>query len=1196
MLKKLTGAAFTLMLVTLAPSSFGQTSFMITTTSVPNGVVGQGYNAPINANGVAGTTWFLESGSLPPGLALGPGPSMNTAITGTPTQVGTYAFQVGAQDDDQDFGDAFATFSITISSPFNITTTSLPSGNVGQPYSATLSTSNGSSSTEWTLGCPSVRSPSRSVSPRGTPCAAPPWLSIGRTGSSTTLSGTPTSSGTFDFEVQAFDPQQEAFSDRGFSLTINNFAIQSQSPLPGGIVGQGYDVSLSLVGGTPPFLFTIAAGSSQTGQNGFPPGLSISSSGEITGDPTAAGTYFFTLNATDFRGNQASMAFTLTVAPTLSITTLSIPSGVVGAPYPQTTIAATGGFPPFTFFINGTPPPGMSLSTSGNLTGTPTAAGTYPILVEVTDTQNNGASKQFQLTVASATPLLEVSPAKLVFSAFTGGDTTSAQTVTILSTGTAPVNYAVTVDAGTTGSAAPVWISVSPLSGATPGALTVTGTPGSLPAGTYPATIHITVPGNPGQASIDIPVTFTITSVNSQLSVSPASLNLGASVQTPSVQTQTVVIRNSGGAGTLSYNATVVGQSSWITSVTPASGQTSPNVPVLVKVVINSQGLANGNFHDILRITWSGGVTDVPIVLFVSKQGAIMSVDVTGLLFEQRQGNGNGQTQTVHVIDLGNQSSTLNWTASVISGADWASVGNITGTSNPGAHGSFTVTVGGDAGTLPVGGAYALIKISDANTANPSLNSPQYVVAVLSTEAATNPPEPHPTPAGFFFNNSSSGTVTVNTSSNTPAMFQASASTVSGGNWLTVTPTTGIASTQTPGITSAAVNISGLANGIYYGSINISMNGMVRSVTVTLVVTGQTTTPPSPESPHAASCTPAHLALSQTALSSNFSIPAGWPATLIVQLNDDCGNPVSGGSVVASFSNGDPPLTLAGDQISNLYSATWQPSSVVPSMTVTMHGASGALQPATVVFPGAVEQNMFAPPTLIPGGTLHIFFNLPTAEALGNGLAPGNVGQVFGTNMASVAQAPGVVPLLNQFSGTFMLIGAIQVPLYFVSPGQLDIQVPAELVSNQQYTAIVSANGALSLPELLNIVPEQPGVAANADGTVIAQHAVDYSLVTAAHPAAPGEPLIIYLAGLGATNPTVADGMPTPNQLVPCVVQPTVTVDNQPAVIAYAGLTPGGIGLYQINFTVPSNANSGNLSLVVTQAGLPSNTATLPVN
>ena len=90
--------------------------------------------------------------------------------------------------------------------------------------------------------------------------------------------------------------------------------------------------------------------------------------------------------------------------------------------------------------------------------------------------------------------------------------------------------------------------------------------------------------------------------------------------------------------------------------------------------------------------------------------------------------------------------------------------------------------------------------------------------------------------------------------------------------------------------------------------------------------------------------------------------------------------------------------------------------------------------------------------------------------------------------------------------------------------------------------------------------------------------------------------MIIYLAGMGATNPSVASGVPTPSQLVPTVVQPTVTLDSQDASIVYAGLTPTGIGLYQIDFTVPTNARSGNLNLIVTQNGVVSNTAILPVS
>jgi uncharacterized protein (TIGR03437 family) len=809
---------------------------------------------------------------------------------------------------------------------------------------------------------------------------------------------------------------------------------------------------------------------------------------------------------------------------------------------------------------------------------------------------------------------LQVSPGSLAFSAFAAGNSAPPQTIAIVTSCATPVNFAVTVDSGTAGSAAPPWINVGPSAGATPASLSVSASPGTMPAGTYSAAIHIAIPGSTAQPTT-VQVTFTITNASPQLQVS-GSLNFSARVQTPSVQTQVVVLRNSGGGGTLSYTASIADGSPWV-SVSPASGQTTSNSPVLLQVTVNSQGLANGTFHDILQITWGGGVVSIPISLFVAPQGAVLSVGVSGLLFEARQGNGTGQTQTVSVLNLGDPTSAINWTATVVSGADWAILSNASGTSTPGAPASFTVSVGGDASTLPPGGAYALIKISDNNTASPAVNSPQYVSAVLSIEPAANLAEPQPTPAGVYLfsapttlaNSLLSENVTIYTSSSTPAMFQTSASTTDGAKWLTVTPPSGTTSTQAPGTISISVSPAGLANGIYSGSVNVSENGQLRSVNVTFLVVGQggsllapqTTVAPrtaaiSEVAPRTSLCTPSHIALVQTALSSNFQVPAGWPASLIVELYDDCGNPVSNGSVVASFSNGDPPVTLPGDQHSNIYSATWQPSTVIPSMTVTLSAASGTLQPATEHLSGAVESNSAPAPTLIPGGTLHIFYSVATADALGNGLAPGNVTQVYGTGMASTAQAPGVVPLLDTFSGTFMLIGGIEVPLFYVSPGQLDIQVPFELTPNRQYTAIVSANGALSLPETLNIVPAQPGMAANVDGSVIAQHAADYSLVTASHPAQPGEPLIIYLAGMGATNPAVASGTATPIQLVPASVQPTVSVDGQPTAIAYAGLTPGGVGLYQINFTVPSNARSGSLTLVVMQGGVSSNTTTLPVS
>jgi uncharacterized protein (TIGR03437 family) len=465
----------------------------------------------------------------------------------------------------------------------------------------------------------------------------------------------------------------------------------------------------------------------------------------------------------------------------------------------------------------------------------------------------------------------------------------------------------------------------------------------------------------------------------------------------------------------------------------------------------------------------------------------------------------------------------------------------------------------------------------------------------VNVEPITTPASPDPVPAGVFFTPTTAAqTISIYTSSATPAAFQASASTSDGVAWLSVSPATGIASTQTPGSVSVQVNATGVAGGIHTGNVNISMGGVLSSVNVTLAVP-----PPPSGTPFAratSACAPTLLAISQTGIVDNFSVPAGWPASLIVQLYDNCGNPISNGSVAASFSNGDPPLPLAGDGTTNVYSATWQPSTVVPSMTVTVNAESGTLTPAMAQFVGGVNPNASPAPTLIPGGTLHIFFNVPTAEALGGGLAPGNVAQVYGTGLASAAGSPNVVPLVNQFNGTFMLVGPVQVPLFYVSSSLINVQMPVELAPNQ-YSAIVSANGALTLPETVTLVPLQPGMAANADGTVIAQHVTSgYTLVTPANPAAPGEALVIYLAGMGATNPVVASGNPAPPQLVPANVQPTVTVDGVGAAIGYAGLTPGGVGLYQINFTVPPGARSGNLNLVVMQNGMPANATTLPVN
>ena len=209
---------------------------------------------------------------------------------------------------------------------------------------------------------------------------------------------------------------------------------------------------------------------------------------------------------------------------------------------------------------------------------------------------------------------------------------------------------------------------------------------------------------------------------------------------------------------------------------------------------------------------------------------------------------------------------------------------------------------------------------------------------------------------------------------------------------------------------------------------------------------------------------------------------------------------------------------------------------------------------------------------------------------------------MYGSGLSSFTGSPGILPLPNSYpptGSTFMLVGGLSAPLYYLSDGQLNVQLPNELATNQQYAVVVSANNALTLPDTIDVVAGQPGVDAFSDGHVVAQHNADYSLVSSSNPAKPGEYLIIYLVGLGPTNSQRADrraGPGPPNPLATATVQPTVTVGGQPAFVAFAGLTPGAVGLYQITFQVPAGAASGDQNLVVIQGGVTANTTKLTVS
>jgi uncharacterized protein (TIGR03437 family) len=385
---------------------------------------------------------------------------------------------------------------------------------------------------------------------------------------------------------------------------------------------------------------------------------------------------------------------------------------------------------------------------------------------------------------------------------------------------------------------------------------------------------------------------------------------------------------------------------------------------------------------------------------------------------------------------------------------------------------------------------------------------------------------------------------------------------------------------------------------VYTGGVSYAFSAAaVRTVNVALIVqpaAPQTSvgTPGGQASPSV--CIATRLVPVQIGLDGNFAQPAGWSAPISVIVVDDCGAPFTDAQVAASFSNGDAPfnLTPVGTS-SGVYSGTWTPQSVSPQATVTVTVTAAGFPAASTQTTGQVTAG--AAPLLTQNGTANVFFTQP-----GGALAPGTVISIYGSNLASAITQALSAPLPTSLGGTSVLIGGLAAPLFYVAPGQINAQIPFELTAGNQYQVQVNNNGALSTPDSIQLAPVSPGIAALTSGQVIAQRYPGYSLVTEDAPAKPGDYLTIYLVGMGATDPAIGTGAASPSQtmaqlVAQLVAQPILTVNGNSVPIEFAGMTPGTVGLYQINFQVPATAPDGDLTLIVSQAGMDSNNTVLPV-
>ncbi len=207
-------------------------------------------------------------------------------------------------------------------------------------------------------------------------------------------------------------------------------------------------------------------------------------------------------------------------------------------------------------------------------------------------------------------------------------------------------------------------------------------------------------------------------------------------------------------------------------------------------------------------------------------------------------------------------------------------------------------------------------------------------------------------------------------------------------------------------------------------------------------------------------------------------------------------------------------------------------------------------------------------------------------------LAPGMLAALFGTNLAaSSATATNPPPLPTALAGTRLLVNGTAAPLFYASPSQLNFQVPFELTGPMAELRLQTAAGEAVLH--IARADARPGIFANGlDGSIL--H-TDGGRVSNEAPAHAGELLVLFGTGLGAVDSGVASGAAAPlSPPAKTVSSPLVRVGGVLSEVRFSGLTPGAVGLNQINFVVPPGV-SGSVSVSVEMNGATSNSVLIRV-
>ena len=363
-------------------------SITVSANGVLSAVAGTTYSQTFTWDGGASPYSGYQVNNLPAGVSVSSSAANSVTISGTPTQAGSFTLQAVATDSSTGNGPFTVgqTFTLTVTSPtLVVTPPTLAPATAGVAYQQVVTTAGGVAPYSYVLSG-----------------ALPSGVSFD--GSSGTFSGTPTQAGSFALTVTTTDSTTGTPGSvvQNYTLQVASPAL-SLTPAAGNLAettaGSTYQVVFAASSGVAPYTFAVSAGT-------LPAGVVLdAASGRLAGTPTAAGNFSFSITATDSTTGTpgtVTQAYTLNVAaPVLTLTPETLPAGLFANAYQQQ-LSTSGGTAPYSYAVTtGALPGGLTLSASGALSGSPTAAGGFAFTVTATDALGFTGTRDYNVQVTA---------------------------------------------------------------------------------------------------------------------------------------------------------------------------------------------------------------------------------------------------------------------------------------------------------------------------------------------------------------------------------------------------------------------------------------------------------------------------------------------------------------------------------------------------------------------------------------------------------------------------------------------------------------------------------------------------------------------------------------------------------------------------------------------------------------------------